>query len=527
MAGQCAKPGLDVALNTTLDGVVYVKGAVDVHAGATLSSPTGNLTIYADSILVESGGSIAASPTGQTGTGQGANGYWSGNYYYYGGGGGGYATGGSYGGYGAAGGPAWGSSTDSDVEQGSAGGNGASPSASNGEYGGKGGGVLRLFAGSITIAGQVTANGANGQPDLTCYGGGGGGSGGGVLIAGDSVTISGSVSAAAGAAGAASTCSNSTAGGAGGAGRVKVLWGSQHGITGTLSGTSTQGLLPPLPLSSTSHPNPALVYNDGVATLALSWTHAFQSAQGYYVLLDTSPSNPPTPTSGQFVSTDYTSFPASALAAGDNYFHIVSTDAMSNVGTVESVFHIAVNTSPPGVTSQSHPDQTAWSTNVNPYFQWTFPQGDSNVTGAYYVFDHDGLTVPNPSAGATFLPVTQKQLLISNVAAGVWVFHVVSVDSQGYLTHAAANYRVNIGMNPGSGGVLGEVVDATSQPVSGASVTINGGLYTQTTDAMGNYNFTSIPAGTWQVSATSGSKSGSAQVMVTANNASTANLTVH
>jgi hypothetical protein len=506
---------------TTLDGVVYVKGAVDVHSGATLSSPTGNLTIYADSITVENGGSIAVAPTGATATGAGGNGYWDGYENYIGGGGGGYATAGSGG---SAPGPAWGSTTDSSVGPGSAGGNGVEPSATNGEYGGAGGGVLRLFASTITIAGQVTANGAVGQADLSCYGGGGGGSGGGLLVAGDSITITGSVSAVGGTGGKASTCYNSSTGGNGGNGRVKVLWGSTHSVTGTLSGTVTQGLMPPIPVTSSSHPDPTLTYNDDYPSLLLSWTRPFPSLQGYYVLVNTQASSPPTPNSGQFLATDFTSFPPSALVAGDNYFHIVPTDAMSNVGTVESVFHVRINSTPPALGSQSHPDQTAWSTNVNPYFAWTFPQGNSNVTGIYYVFDHDGLTVPTTSS--TFLPASQMQLLISNVAAGVWVFHAVSVDQAGYLTNAAGNYRVNIGVDPGSGGVLGQVVDSTSQPVSGANVSINDGLYTQSTTSTGSYNFTAVPAGSWTVSATSNGKTASATVTVTSGSAATANLTL-
>src|SRR5688572_20577138 len=62
--GLCALDGLDVTSDMTLDGPILVAGAVTVRSGATLSSPTGNLQITADSITVESGGSIAMAPTG-------------------------------------------------------------------------------------------------------------------------------------------------------------------------------------------------------------------------------------------------------------------------------------------------------------------------------------------------------------------------------------------------------------------------------------------------------------------------------
>ena len=43
--GVCALDGLEVASDMQLDGNILVAGAVTVRAGATLSSPTGNLTI--------------------------------------------------------------------------------------------------------------------------------------------------------------------------------------------------------------------------------------------------------------------------------------------------------------------------------------------------------------------------------------------------------------------------------------------------------------------------------------------------
>src|SRR5262249_32344083 len=62
--GACALDKLDVQMNTTLDGEVWVAAAVTVRVGATLSSPKGNLTIHAQSISVDQGASITVAPTG-------------------------------------------------------------------------------------------------------------------------------------------------------------------------------------------------------------------------------------------------------------------------------------------------------------------------------------------------------------------------------------------------------------------------------------------------------------------------------
>jgi hypothetical protein len=167
------------------------------------------------------------------------------------------------------------------------------------------------------------------------------------------------------------------------------------------------------------------------------------------------------------------------------------------IGTVQTSFRVFVNATPATITSSSHPTQTAWSGNGNAFFEWTYPVADASTKGAFYVFDNYGETIPTTQD--TFVPVAQKQLLRSGIAPGIWVLHVIAQDQRGYLTKQAAHYRVNIGTDPGSGGILGRVSDATSANVAGATVTVNRGLFTQTTNTTGNYNFGAIPAGTWEV----------------------------
>ncbi|MBS1125060.1 MAG: Endoglucanase, partial [Deltaproteobacteria bacterium] len=334
-----------------------------------------------------------------------------------GGAGGGYGTIGNYNSYcGTTGrGPAFGSQTDAIVEQGGKGGN--SPS---GAVGGKGGGVIRLIGGTVNIAGQVTANGNNGAP--SSQGAGGGGSGGGILIAGNSVTVSGTISAAPGAGGVSSG-SSSYSGAAGGNGRIKILNGTSANVTGTLIGTVTQGLLPPLTISSSTHPDPNLIYNDDFSVIGLAWDRAFPSTQGYYHRTTTTQYQPPTPATGAFTASELLALDRTAVVAGQNYFHIAPVDAASAVGTVENRFRLQVNTTPPTVSSSSHPSETAWSANTNAFFSWTLPNADANHKGYYYVLDHYGDTVP-PTTGP-LLPVTQKQILLSNITSGIWAFHVV------------------------------------------------------------------------------------------------------
>ena len=389
---------------------------------------------------------------------------------------------------------AWGSSTNSVVHPGSRGGNGGNYSSTpSPNTGGMGGGVVRLYASMIDIAGQVTANGGNGTG--SDYSGAGGGSGGGILLAADSVTIRGSVTAVGGEG-----VSGSRTGGTGGTGRIKILHGATIDETGaTITGTVTRGVLPPIAISSGTHPSSARVYNDGFPVVGMSWARPFDPITGYYWMHTTSTSSVPSPANAMFVPGEIVSFDTEELAEGINYFLIASVTPTAEVGTVAGAFIIELNRTPPTLASTSHSNPSLWETNPNVFISWTFPHAAGNYQGVYYVFDHFGDTVP--TTADTFVSVEQEQVLLSAIADGAWMFHVVSVDSQGYLTREARHYRVLLGEDPGAGSVFGQVTDATtSMPIPNATVSVNRGLFDdELTNATGNFNFASVAAGNWEL----------------------------
>jgi len=521
---RCALPSLDVGANKTMDGDQLIDGDIIIRSGATLSSPTGNLTLRTrGSITVEMGASIVVNPTGTSPDGAGSCYPY---YSYYAAGGGGYGTSGAPGTGGSGVGYQWGSTTDVIVSPGSPGGIGGGSGMSGGR-GGKGGGVLRLMAAkNISIDGQVTANGEAGGSSGS-YGGGGGGSGGGILIASQKkVTIAGSVSTSGGSGGAGGS---GYTGGSGGLGRIKILTGGDKSVTGTVNGARTDGLIPPLHILSSSHPDQTLYYNDDSPGLSLAWDQAFMGRQGYYWGVNTTQARPPTPANGgKVVATEMVTAAVSELTAGTNYFHIVPVDAMSNIGTVENIYKVNINTTPPSISSSSHPSSGSWYASGDVFFAWSFPQDDKNFKGVYYILDHYGDTTPAASM-ATLVPSTQKQLLRSGLANGIWVMHMVPIDQRGYLTKTAAHFRVFVGTDPGKGALLGQVVDAMGKPVSGARVTVNRGLYNATTNSSGSYNFlTTIPTGTWEVRAVSsdGSLTETKMDSVTKDGTTTVNFTL-
>ncbi len=492
-SATCILSSLTISTDTTLDGTVVVAGAVEVMANAKLITNSG-LTIRAKTIAVDQGGTIQANPSGSGTAGDAAT------SAYYGGCGGGYATAGglAYSTY-CSGGPQFGSTTDSAVARGGRGGN-----SSSGAAGGLGGGVLQLIASdSVTIAGRVSADGAPGVVSGNYASGSG--AGGGILFASDNVNIVGTgIVSAAGAASVTSSVSYGF-GGAGAPGRVKILYGASVATNGSITGTLTKGLLPPITITSTTHPDPTLTYNDDFNAVALSWNQPYPTRLGYYVLFDRNASNPPTTTNGGvFLANELDSIDPSKLLSGANYFHIVTEDNMSNIGLVESTYRININTAAPNLTSSTH-TQGTWSMNHNPYFTWSMPTADSNYQGVRYVLDHYANTQPTQATG-TFIPTTQQKLQLSNLDDGIWVLHMVTVDRQGYQTKAIAHYQAWIATttptNGTANGQISWINMGTAQTIAGASVTFNRGLFTSTaTGSDGKYNLTNVPAGTWEATA--------------------------
>jgi hypothetical protein len=125
-------------------------------------------------------------------------------------------------------------------------------------------------------------------------------------------------------------------------------------------------------------------------------------------------------------------------------------------------------------------------------------------------------------------PQNSKQLLLPNQPAGIWFFHVITEDTMGYLTKSAASYRVQLGPNPGQGSVSGSVKDATNNPLSGVTISLNRGVQTTTTAANGTYAFPStVFAQQYEVTASkSGFKDSVTSTTVTATMTSTVNFTL-
>jgi hypothetical protein len=509
IAGGCSQPTLNINANAnaTIGGVVYINGDVSITNSSVLTVPSGTTTIYCNNFTLDATSQIVVTPTGNDPRGTGGTGQASCTtvctaYGYAPGGGGSYGTAGTnkstqgscYAGYpyygtyyctlGTAP-PAAYAVADNEAAAGATGG-----TCPGGGTPGAGGGLIAIYCNNIQIAGTITANGGSASG---CAGGGSGGEV--VLRATGDLTFTGSVSVAGGNGGAGQ--SPYPAGGGGGDGVVKLLYGNTHTISGTIVGqASFKSFMPPFDVGSATHPDSKHWYNDGFPSFDLAWSKPFANSAGYYYALNTSYSFIPAPANAIFLSNEAFSYGPSALVAGQNDFHVDTVGPFANLGTVEARYTVQINSTPPTITSSSHPNQGTWYTNNSPYFAWTIPHANNDVTNFYWVFDSYATTIPNATANMIPMDLTtpqnSEQLLLPNQANGIWFLHLMAQDTMGYLTKQAAHYRVQLGAQPMQGSVSGSVTDAiTHNPLSGVTVSLNRGVLTTTTAANGTYAFPS------------------------------------
>jgi hypothetical protein len=519
--GSCANTGLvvDGNANATLDGDNVYQGDVIIQNTSTLRATTGVLRIHAKNVTIDVSSSLIIQPTGNNSSGRGADGgtktcqyccsyTWCSCSYCYasdpvtvGGGGGGHGlagatatTGYQYngtcdgGGQGkcsaySQGGAAY-ARPDIDETMGSMG--GACTSGSPGH----GGGLLVIDAETITVAGTISAMG---EAASGCAGGGSGGMV--ILRASKNLTITGAVFAQGGPGGG-------TLGGAGGDGVVKLLYGDAKTITGAVSGVTYQSLIPPLDLSSATHPDSTHWYNDGAPSFDMAWSRPFSTDNGYYRATNTTLAFvPAADANSRYQTGEAAVFAPSPLASGVNYFHAVSVGPAAVLGTVESRYSVKVNSAVPSVTSSSHASSTTWYNNPDAFITWTLPGSIANtdVGSFYWVLDRFETTIPTTQSNQQPMnladPASSMRLLLPGNAQGVWFFHVLWADTMGYLTKSAATFQFQVGPTAGLGygGLSGTVSQAGSPStlLANVSITLNRGMATGTTSASGVYTFTS------------------------------------
>jgi hypothetical protein len=323
---------------------------------------------------------------------------------------------------------------------------------------------IRLYADTGQVDGQVSWTGQSCALD-------------GVVIRADTINGSGTVSSA---------------------GRDLLLYGTGGVATGLHATGATQSLMPPANITSATHPAGGL-YNDDAPPPALAWDRPYSTVALYRYVVGTTPDAVPTQQSSP-VYAEALALPT-ALTAGDTYIDVITVDTNGIAGTVPHQFHVAVQNQPPALDSPSNPNQGTFTTNSAVTMHWT---AGNPGEGYYWVLDHFPNTRPTRATGTKEAThKTPSQVLISNLAAGQWFFHMLAYDSMGYPTVSAEHFELDIGAAPSTGTIAGTVKDSGGGVIPDATVVIQRGLYTTTSDANGVYHFNnSVPAGTYEVVAT-------------------------
>lgn len=552
-------PDLVITTNRELCGVQVVDELI-VQGGAKVTCSTGELRVHARTVFVDPASSIDLSASSSAASG-GAYGFCADgqlNEAATGGGGGGNGTRGDTaasvtwekevrepgcgGGpqcydlfcvecTGGNGGAVRGSSVNLELSGGGRGGNGCYDwtTSSPGSYfhvcdpnepeppGGKGGGALELVADeSITILGALRATGQNGQPSTSGPSpmtGSGGGAGGTIVLRAPTIEVAGEIDTSGGlglVVGARSEgCGNEQVSGAnGGNGRLKVAYGESFELSGVVTGAvQSVSYTPPteftVAVDGEDAPAGPVVVNDTFTSITFRWARPFADATGFWYRLSQDGNAAVSAANGTYTAATEVTIPrASFTAPGEWYLHVISVDGPSvTIGTLSDRASITLNTAPPLVSSQSHPNPNAWVAGTTIVAAWTSPTGsDADFARYHYRLDRNSQST---WAATGWTATTGKNVLLTSDADGhaidafAYYLHVVAEDRFGHIGSQVAHYRVQIGTEPATTTFYGYVHDANGDPLVGATLRLEPFARVQTTQVAGYFIFEGLYVGAY------------------------------
>ncbi|MCP3681345.1 MAG: hypothetical protein GY861_01520, partial [bacterium] len=118
-----------------------------------------------------------------------------------------------------------------------------------------------------------------------------------------------------------------------------------------------------------------------------------------------------------------------AIAASSATFTVINT-----------IRQLEIDNSPV-IYSGTHLDDTLYYCVDSLDISWYMLSSSTEIVGFYYKLDQSSSTVPNASSGTY---ITTKNVKFSDLADGVYYFHIVMKDSQGTVGTEAVHFRINI-----------------------------------------------------------------------------------
>ncbi len=196
------------------------------------------------------------------------------------------------------------------------------------------------------------------------------------------------------------------------------------------------------------------------------------------------------------------------------YYYLEWFYGMCILGDPFLTTHYDITALAPTITSSTHPDPTAWSTNILPQFNWTIPADVNGIAGYYYILDQNPTTIPTASTG-TYTTVNGTAIS-TPLSDSTWFFHVVTKDTVGNIGSEAAHYQINIdSTNPiviinspiDGATVLSEFIISWSVTENGsgyssANIYVNGSIRTTVNAPQMNTTITNLALGTYSINVT-------------------------
>jgi hypothetical protein len=136
---------------------------------------------------------------------------------------------------------------------------------------------------------------------------------------------------------------------------------------------------------------------------------------------------------------------SSTLSAVDGHNYSVQVEAIDTSGKIgersPKSAVIICDTTPSSIqtiSSSTHPDENTWYSNNDPAFSWTVSSDLSGIAGYSYELNQEQPSTPNQTIDST-----EATASYTDVADGIWYFHVRAKDNAGNWEQTA-HYRVMI-----------------------------------------------------------------------------------
>ncbi|MCD6554886.1 MAG: Ig-like domain repeat protein, partial [Anaerolineae bacterium] len=190
------------------------------------------------------------------------------------------------------------------------------------------------------------------------------------------------------------------------------------------------------------------------------------------------------------------------FAPDDGETYDVESRATDNAGNVEislgsSTFNYSSSgPAAPEISSPTHPDEDTWYNDNDPTFSWTTPPSGAGISGYSYILDQAPDTEPD-----LFADTSGNTRSYTNVADGIWYFHVRALDNAGKWG-PPDHFRVNIDTtNPAAPDEVTEEDPDVDWDADG-DITVYWSEVTDTSDVSYTLERSINGGGTWEAVAT-------------------------